>query len=77
MAKQKTIKLKVAEKKKAKELQRDITIARYGQETAQRIHFEAEERLWEYLRERYPDVAGTKAAYSNGVITYTPKGEQP
>ena len=77
MQKQKNIKLKVAEKKKAEEYQREIAIAKMGQETAQRIHFEAGERLWEYLRERYPDVAGTKAAYSNGVITYTPKGEQP
>ena len=76
MPKPKTIKLKAAEKKEADQIQRDITIARYGIETAQRLHFEAGERLWEYLRSIHPEIAAN-SVYHEGVITHRSKREKP
>ena len=75
MAKQKTIKLKAAEHKEADELQRNITIARYGVETAQRIHYEVGEKLWERLRGMYPELADKNAVYSKGVIVIRERRE--
>jgi len=71
--KPKTIKLKAVELKEANKLLRDATIAYHGIEVAQKIHFEVGERLWEMLRDMYPEVVDTKAKYNEGVITYTPK----
>jgi len=76
MAKQKTIKLKAAERKEANELQRNITIARYGVETAQRIHYEAQEKLWERLRGLYPELADKNAVYSKGIIVIRERREK-
>ena len=75
MTKEKTIKLKVAERKEADELQRNITIARYGIETSQRIHYEAQEKLWERLRGLYPELADKNAVYSKGVIVIRERRE--
>jgi len=71
--KQKTIKLKAAEKKEADRLNRNIAITRYGVETANNLHFEAGERLWEYLLQQYPILKVRKARYDRGVIKYTPE----
>ena len=69
MAKQKTIKLKAAERKEADALHRDITIADHGIAVAQRMSFEAGERLWEYLRVLYPNIP-RRARYIKGVLTW-------
>jgi len=74
MVKQKTIKLKVADKQEAEDMQHNIIIAKFGVETAHRLHFEAGERLWVKLRALYPEIADTNARYGKGVITYTLKG---
>jgi len=77
MAKPKTIKLKAAERKEADELQRNITIARYGIETSQKIHYEAQEKLWERLRGLYPELADKNAVYSKGTIVIRERGDKP
>ena len=69
MAKEKKIKLKVAEQKEANRLHREITIAEFGIVVAQRIRFEAGERLWEYLRMLHPEMPKA-AVYNRGGLTY-------
>ena len=69
MAKEKKIKLKVAEHKEADRLHREITIAESGIVVAQRIRFEAGERLWDYLRMLHPEMPKS-ALYGRGVLTY-------
>ena len=74
MAKEKKIKLKVVERKEADRLHREITIAEHGIMVAQRIRFEAGERLWEYLRILHPEMPES-ALYNQGILTY--RGEKP
>ena len=71
MPKQKTNKLKAADRKEADNLQRGLAIAKFGVETAIRLHFEAGEVLWAKLKELYPEITGTNARYERGIITYT------
>ena len=68
MKKEKKIKLKVAERKEADALHQDITIARYGIEVSQRIYYESSEKLWERLRELYPELINRNAVYDKGII---------
>jgi len=69
------IKLKAAERKEADALHRDITVADHGIIIAQRISFEAGERLWKYLRGLYPDLPRS-AQYMQGVLTYFEEEEK-
>jgi len=74
MATPKTIKLNKTDAERMNKLWREITIARYGVATANQIHFEAGEYLWEELRALYPELLNNATAiYNDGVVTYTPK----
>ena len=69
MAKEEKIKLKVAERKEADNLHREIAIAEQGIIVAQRIRFEAGERLLEYLRMLHPGMP-EEVLYGRGILTY-------
>jgi len=74
MPKPKTIKLNKADRKEIDRLHRLQNIARYGVETANRLHWEAGEELWKAIKELYPELAAAAMVYhGNGVLTYTPK----
>ena len=74
MVKEEKIKLKVAERKEADNLHREIAIAEQGIMVAHRIRFEAGERLWEYLRMLHPGMP-EEVSYNQGILTY--RGDKP
>jgi len=74
MAKLKTIKLNKTDRLEIDRLHRLENIARYGVETANRLHWEAGEELWKAIKDLYPELKDEMLAYhGKGILTYTPK----
>ena len=78
MPKPKTIKLNKADRKEADRLQREVSIARWGVETANHLHYEAGERLWRMLWDLHPGLEDMQSTYFKGIITVgKPKENKP
>ena len=73
---EKTIKIKPEHRRDIYNLHREAFIAYRGVETANKIHFEAQERLWAKIKKLYPTTIGdTDAIYrhTDHIIKYYTK----